>query len=126
MYTKLLCLSATIISPSLACMFNISLATGITPDDWKLAKVTPIYKGASDLLDTSNYRPISIIGHLPTVPEFLVKAQVVAFFTDHNLFSSDQSAYLKYHSTQTCLHKIIDEWREIIDDGNIIGACIWT
>jgi hypothetical protein len=31
---------------SLAYIFNLSLETGIFPDDWKLAKVTPIYKTA--------------------------------------------------------------------------------
>ena len=36
----------------------------------------------------------------------------------------DQSAYLKRHSTQTCLHRVIDDWLEHINEGEITGACL--
>ena len=40
---KVLKLSADIIAPSLSYIFNLSLATGIYIDDWKLARVIPVY-----------------------------------------------------------------------------------
>ena len=45
------------IIPSLTCIFNQSLHTGIFPDKFKIAKVIPLYKKGS-LNDISNYRPI--------------------------------------------------------------------
>ena len=36
----------------------------------------------------------------------------------------DQSAYLKRHSTQTSLHRVIDDWLENVNDGAITGACL--
>ena len=35
----------------------------------------------------------------------------------------DPSAYLKRHSTQTRLHRVIDDWLENVNDGAITGAC---
>ena len=39
---------------------NQSLLTGIFPSDWKLAKVSPIFKNGSKS-NLNNYRPISVI-----------------------------------------------------------------
>ena len=37
----------------------------------------------------------------------------------------DQSAYLKRHSSQTSLHRVIDDWLEsVFNDGVITGACL--
>ena len=52
--------SSTIIAPSLTYIFNLSISTGIFVDDWKIARVTPIYK-SDDRRKCENYRPISIL-----------------------------------------------------------------
>ena len=121
--TKLLHLAADYICESLSVLISLSLSTGLVPDDWKLARVTPVYKGDGDILNESNYRPISVIGHIVKITESEVKDQLINYLHKHNLLTADQSAYLKNHSTTTCLHKVIGEWQELIDDGEIIGAC---
>ena len=40
-------------------IFNYSLLTGIFPDDWKLARVSSVYK-SGDKQECGNYRPISV------------------------------------------------------------------
>ena len=45
------------IENSLAYIFNTSLKSSRFPDDWKTARVTPIFK-EGDKSDKSNYRPI--------------------------------------------------------------------
>ena len=60
---KVLKLSADIIAPSLTTIFNQSLHTGIFVNDWKLARVQPIYK-SEDRSKCENYRPISIPSQL--------------------------------------------------------------
>ena len=40
-------------------IMNLSLQTGIFPDEWKLATVTPIPK-TGDLTNVNNIRPISL------------------------------------------------------------------
>jgi hypothetical protein len=119
----LLKISAYYICDSLCTLINTSLVTGIVPDDWKLARVTPIYKGDGDRLNETNYRPISVIGHIAKLAESEVKEQLVHYLVTNGLITKDQSAYLKHHSTTTCLHRVIYDWQEAINDGEIIGAC---
>ena len=48
---KLLQISAPYINISLNYIFNESLNCGFLPDDWKLARTTPVYKGKGDKND---------------------------------------------------------------------------
>ena len=41
-------------------LINISLNDGIAVDDWKISRVTPVFKGG-DKFAEGNYRPISVI-----------------------------------------------------------------
>ena len=45
-------------------MLNASLKISFVPEDWKIARVTPVYKGKGNKLEEGNYRPISVIGHI--------------------------------------------------------------
>ena len=67
--SKLLKLAVPMNSDSLSYLFNLSLQTGNVPTDWKLAKVSVIYKKGSKL-DISNNRPISV---LPVLSKILEK-----------------------------------------------------
>ena len=51
---KLLHLSAPLIAPLIAHIFNLSLCSGLVPSDLKLACVTPIYKGKGVKNDPGN------------------------------------------------------------------------
>ena len=43
------------------------------------------------------------------------------YLEEHAFISTDQSAYLKGHSTQTSLHRVIDDWLKNIDDNQTTG-----
>ena len=116
---KLLRLSAPLIAPLIAHIFNLSLCSGLVPSDLKLASVTPIYKGKGVKNDPGNYRPISVIPTLAKIIEKSVKAQLISYFVNNSLLSTCQSAYIKNHSTQTALHNLLDTCYRNINKGEI-------
>ena len=60
-----------IISASLTYIVNLSLTTGIFPDDWKIARVSPIYK--DDIkTNPNNYRLISVLAIVRKLIERIV------------------------------------------------------
>jgi hypothetical protein len=120
---KLLRLGRNIISKELADMINMSIESDSVPSDWKIARVTPLYKGNGSKDDPSNYRPISVVCHVAKVYEKIIARQFINYLTEHNLISEYQSAYLQGCSTQTSLHRIIDDIYESMDEGEITAAC---
>ena len=124
MDTKLLSLSANILTPFLLKIFNISLAHGIVLEDWKISRVTPIYKGKGDKVNETNYRPISVIGHIPKILEKIVKNQLMDYLMKNDLICLDQSAYRKYHNTQTSMHKVVEDWLDACEDKLLTGLCL--
>ena len=119
----LLFLGSDIIAPFLTKLFNASLNTSIVPDDWKTARVTPVYKGKGDKSEKGNYRPISVIGHLAKLLEREIQRQLMTYLIKNNLISIDQSAYRKFHNTQTSLHRVTDDWIDNICDNLDTGIC---
>ena len=122
--SKMLIIAADIIAPVLTKMFNICIMSGHVLDDWKYARVTPIYKGKGEKSDPCNYRPISVISHIAKVFEKVVQLQMMSYLIENNFISIDQSAYRKHHNTQTCLHRVVDDWLENVGDNLLTGVCL--
>ena len=78
-HVRLLKLAAPVICHSLAYICNLSLLTAKFPSEWKLAKVTPIYKDGSKF-DVGNYRPISVLNIISKIIERAVHDQLYDFF----------------------------------------------
>ena len=123
MDTKLLSLSSDVIATYITKLFNLTIKTGIIPDDWKVARVTPIYKGKGNKDDMSNYRPISITLHVMKILEHEVLDQLMIYLNKYQLLTPDQSAFLKRHSTETCLHRVVTDWIDNIDNNLFTGVC---
>ena len=121
--SKLLYIARDIISPIITKFFNVSLSLSNVIDDWKLSRITPVYKGKGSKNDPTNYRPISVIGHIPKILEKEVQTQVMSYLNKFDFISPDQSAYITKHNTQTSIHKVLNDWSTSIDDGLLLGAC---
>ena len=92
------------ILPSLTDLFYSSLASGIFPQCFKSAFVTPILMRL-DTNDFSNYRQDSNLCFIAKVLEKLVLSQDLAYLNSHNLYITCQSAYRPGHNTETALLK---------------------
>jgi Reverse transcriptase (RNA-dependent DNA polymerase) len=87
----------TIESPILH-IFNRSLATGIVPSKFKIAKVVPIFK-SGDPADMNNYRPISLLCTFSKILEKIVAICLTKYLNENNLISSCQFGFRAEHST---------------------------
>ncbi len=89
--SKLLKMAAiSIVAPSLTSIFSKSILTGIYPNDWKAAKVTPLFKKGLKS-DPNNYRPISVIPVVSKVFEKNVYNQLYNYVDDNKLLLGCQS-----------------------------------
>ena len=90
---------ANLISVSACDLFNKSLLSGIFPDDWKCATVTPLFK-QGEASDLNNYRAISAISVIATVFEKIVYEQLYNFLSNEDIMiSTHQSGFHSLHST---------------------------
>jgi hypothetical protein len=90
---KLLKCAASVISDSLCNLFNCSIATGVFPDDWKIAKVKPLHKGdPKDILN--NYRQISVLSAVSKIFERIVYDQLQAYLNENGLIYDKQSGFI--------------------------------
>ena len=90
-------------------IFNQSIGQGIFPDDWKYARVAPLFK-AGDRKDVNNYRPISVISIVAKVFERIVYNQLYAYLEEHSIICKCQSGFRSTHSTVTALLEATDTW----------------
>ena len=63
-----------IVTVTIAHIINLSLITGVVPDDLKSARVVPLFK-KSDKTETGNYRPVSILNIVSKVLERVIYDQ---------------------------------------------------
>ena len=113
-----------LISDSLALIFNRSIETSIFPDEWKSARITPLYKKCGNRSDPSNYRPISIIPVVAKVFERIVYDQVYRYLTENKLLCCYQSGFRTLHSTVTALIEATDSWSLNVDRG-LVNAVVF-
>ena len=118
---RLLKIAANVVAPSLTGIFNQSLVTGIFPSDWKMAKVSPIFKNGSKS-DLNNYRPISVIPTVAKIFEKIIYDQLYQYLNENGLLNSGQSGFRSLHSTLTALLETNDNWCVNIDRGLLNGV----
>ena len=118
---KLIKDSAEVIAPYLSYIFNLSLSKGKFPDDWKSARVCPIFKsGKRD--ECANYRPISILSAISKIFEKLVFEQLSRYLTTNKILTDYQSGFRKGFSTCFSLLRTTNEWLVNMDKGLINGV----
>ena len=114
-------LAKPFIEKSLADLLNTSIDTSQFPNLWKFARVTPIFK-EGDKAVMSNYRPISVLPVISRLFEKLIANKLYQHMNDNGYFSSEQSGFLRLHSTVTSLVKSTDDWYSGMDLGKLTGV----
>ena len=118
---KLVKLSAPLITHAMTVIFNKSIVSGTFPCEWKISKVTPVYK-TGPREDMNNYRPISVISIVAKTMEKLVYNQLYEYFTKNDMLTTSQHGFRPNHSTVTAMLEIANKWFHNIDIGQLNGV----
>ena len=81
----------------------MSLLHGIFPNELKIARVIPLYKGG-DSKYLVNYRPVSVLPVFSKIFERLMYDPIMEFLTENYILYNLQFGFRKHHSTYTHTH----------------------
>ena len=113
--------AADTIAPSLTYIYNLSLSTGAFLNEWKTAKIVPLFK-VRERSNIGNYRPISILPIVAKILEKEVHRQVYFFLTEHKLLHPSQHGFRHKRSTQFVLLNVVDQWLQSMDNGQVTAV----
>ena len=96
--------------------FNLSFTTGIFPDEWKLAKITPLHKGGQKN-QINNFRPISLLPLPGKLIEKIVHNRITAYLNANEILNPQQNGFRSNHSTIDTVAKLTDDIALNINNG---------
>ena len=102
------------ISLPLCIIFNNIIKTGIFPNIWKSANVTPIHKKESKQT-VKNYRPISLLPLFAKIFERILFSKMYNYFISNNLITKNQSGFRPNESVTNQLIYLVDEIHSSLD-----------
>ena len=92
--------------PVITSTVNLSLQPGNFAKEWKEAIIPPLLKKEGTDLLFKNLRPVSNLAYFSKLTETAVAIQTQSHMSQHGFYPVLQSAYRKYHSTETALLKV--------------------
>ena len=114
--TKLLKSCIDSLLPPITTIINLSLSEGTFPSSFKTAIVKPLLKKFSlPHDDLASYRPISNLNFISKILERVIHTRLMSHLQSFPSLSPFQSAYRKFHSTETALLHIQNDLLLAID-----------
>ena len=114
---------ATELGPIFAHLFQQSIDKGEIPKEWSFPKICPLFKQGDRSL-ACNYRPVSLTCVPCKLLERIVCSNIMAHLDEHKLLPEKQHAFRKWHSCETQLITVIDDWAKILDNQGQIDTFI--
>ena len=99
-------------------IIDLSLSSGVVPDQMKIARVIPLFK-SGDLSLFTNYRPVSFLPAFSEILERIVYNRLINFLNKYSILSCNQYGFRKNHSTAYALIQLYDKLSDAIDEGNV-------
>ena len=109
------------LSDPVAILMNISIKQGVIPNDWKNARITPIFKKGSRKL-AENYRPISLTAVLCKLMESFIRKPIMDHLINNQLLSVRQYGFISGRSTTTQLLYYLDKCVKSISIGEVVDV----
>ena len=116
---------ADVLQYPLFCIINRSLQQGKFPDIWKTAKIVPLFKGSGDRLDSTSYRPLSMLHPAAKCLEIAVCSQLTSFLESQGLLPKSQHGFRRKRSTVSAAADLIDWLDDIKAEGRTGGILMF-
>src|SRR6267154_2772610 len=118
---RFICDTEPFILAPLCFIFNLSLSTGVFPDELKKSKTIPIYKKGDHTL-MSNYRAISLLSIFSKILESLVSARLSSFLTKYNILYEYQFGFRSNYSTKLALVNSVDDILKALNEKQLVAG----
>ena len=112
---KILKECADSIAPLLQQIFQKSLDTGVLPEDWQRANISPIFK-KGNRSDPANYRPISLTSIPCKILEHIIHTNIMSHLEKYHVLNNEQHGFRKGRSCETQLALTVNDLARILDD----------
>lgn len=99
-------------------IFNKSFYAGIYPEQLKIGRVVPIFKG-EDPNCVENYRPITILSSINILFEKLIAKRVMEFIEKYEILTTNQHGFRKNYSSTTAVSAVTDVINQALNNNQI-------
>ena len=97
--TKDLKLVKNEVANAIAYHINVSLQAGHFAENYKIAKVSPLYKGKGNRHENQNFRPVSCLSTVGNIQETIVNTQMKNYCEKLNILGQHQHGFRTGRST---------------------------
>ena len=109
------------LSSPIAHLLNVILETSIIPNDFKIGRVTAIYKNG-ERSQLNNYRPITVLPIVSKIMERCIYNQLTEYLEKNNLLSARQFGFRKGKSTEMAANLFFDDVYRAMNRGQLTGT----
>ena len=102
-------------------VYNNSLWTGVVPNLWKIAYITPIPK-SNLATEVKDFRPISITSHFSRTFEKLLRQNLDKFVSENKIIPNDQHGFIKQKSVETNVLESLNIWTKLLDNSKSVDV----
>ena len=104
-------------------LFQASLVQGIIPNDWKRAKIMPLFK-KGDKSKPENYRPVSLTSITCKLLEHIIHSNIMDHLEDHKILNSIQHGFSQKRSCESQLITAINDFSNCLNEKGQIDSIL--
>ncbi len=105
----------------LVLIFQRSIDTGVVPEEWKSANVTPIFKKGTKS-DPGNYRPVSLTSICCKLLESILRDVLMAHLERNKLINQSQHGFMPKKSCGTNMLEFLEKVMREVDEGRPVDV----
>ena len=119
--TRILKEFKNILKIQLTIIINIYFQAGIVPEQCKIAHITLTFK-KGDKLDSSNYRPVSLLPNISKILEKVMYTRLYNFLDKFKFLYKKQFGFRNCHSINHALVSITEEINRLLIKTNLLAV----